>query len=1041
MLNYLRFFLIFLIGATTEISHTQTTIATWTFDPTQGTNTAPSANVGIGTAAIVVGSGTITGTTGTGILATGLGCGAQTSGNNAWALNPFTPGNANEINGVEFTVNTIGQSNIALTWDIRLSNTAPNTIRLKYSTDGITWTDFAMDNSNTTFCSGSLNNGKYEAASSSGDQYRRVSVNLSSITDLNNQPTVKFRILASHFQSMGQFRQATNNTLVATGGTWRFDNVSIVALPTALPEINLSVSANSGEEANNSALTLTATASSAVFGNQNISVNITGVGITTGDYTLNKTIITIPHGLTSNTATLTIVDDAIAEGTETAIVSLNNPSWGVSTGLNSTVSINIIDNDALPNTNPTIKIDPSTTNYIDEGAVTSNSPFPVTATIADPTDPMQIEGINFEVNDAETAVADLTISVSSSNTTVVPLSNILLSGNGSIRNMKVTPAAVGYSSIIVSVSDGIASSTFTINYAASQAALTNITTRFHAGSSDASTAIGIDANYMLVGDDENQALRLYHRQNSGLPINSFDFTTNLALTQSSVEVDIESSVKVGNRIYWLGSHNNSSSGALRPNRYRFFATDISGVGANTVLNYVGRFDNLRTDLLNWDATNLHGLGTDFFGLTASAAVGIAPEDPTGAGFNIEGLTIAPNQSTAYICFRAPIVPAANRTKALIVPWLNFEAMVNGNPTAGMAQFGTPIQLDLGGRGIRDIKRNSNGEYIIIAGPHDVATGIAPKDFKLFTWSGNANDAPIITNTDLTAVQAMGSFEGIVDVPSPISTGTVMQLVVDNGDNVYYNDGIIAKELTQSNQKKFRSELVTLTLAPPFVSLKAKVFLGGTYDIINNKMNDDLRDANVLPLIEPYSNLGFTQIGGGNETTTSMILNQNSSNNIVDWVLIELRNASNPALKVATRAGLLRQNGDIVDIDGISPLKFNNVVHGNYYITIRHRNHLGFRTQNILALSNSAFDINFTNNSISLYGSTPQNHIGNGIFTMIAGDANHDGSVDALDSVIWENQNGLFDDYSLSADYNLDGSADALDSVIWELNNGKFEEID
>lgn len=1040
MLNYLRIFLLSLICAFTQINQAQTVIATWSFDPLLGTASNPTANTGIGTAALVIGSGSITGGSATGIV--GEGCGTQTSGNNAWALNPFTPGSANEINGAEFRFSTVGQSNIAFTFDTRMSNTSPNTIRLKYSTDaGATWNDFNMTAANTTACLGTINNGKFEAANSTGDQYRRVSVNLSEISALNENSNVRIRLLASHFQSTGQFRQTNSNTTVATAGTWRFDNVNAVALPNPLPTVNISVSSNTASEASISAITVTATTNFPVTGNQYINVSVNGTGITTGDYTLSKTQITIPNGATSGTLTFTIVDDIIGEGTEIAILSLTSPTWGMTLGTSTSANITITDNDAIPNTPPTISIDASTSNYIDEGQTATSSPFAVTASANDPTDPVQNLGIIFNINDAETPITGLNISVTSSNQAVVSNSNIILDGNSNLKTLKITPNGVGYSLITVTVSDGIAATSYVINYAASAASATPTTTRFHAGSSDASTAIVLDANYMLVGDDENQALRLYHRQNSGLPINSFDFTNQLALGSTNVEVDIESSMQIGNRIYWMGSHTNSTSGALRPNRYRFFATDMSGTGANTVLNYVGRFDNLRTDLLNWDANNLHGLGNDFFGLTASAAVGVIPEEPNGAGFNIEAITIASTGNTAYICFRAPIVPAANRTKALIVPWLNFEAMVSGNPTNGTALFGAPIQLDLGGRGIREIKRNANGEYLIVAGPSDVATGIAPKDFRLYLWSGVSTDLPILLPTTLNSNQALGSFEGIVEVPNPISTGAVVQLLVDNGDNVYYNDGTIAKELAQNNHKKSRSELITITLPPPFVTLNAKVFLGGTFNTASNKMSDDLRNANIIPLTEPYTNLGYTQVGGGNETTTSLILNQNGSNNVVDWVLVELRNANNPAIKVATRSGLLLQNGDVVDTDATSPLKFNNVSANNYFVVIRHRNHLGFRTQNNIPLSKTVTSLNFTNNSIALYGSTPQNHLGNGVYVMIAGDANRDGSVDAFDSIIWENQNGLFDDYSLNSDYNMDGSADALDSVVWELNNGKFEEID
>ncbi len=39
-----------------------------------------------------------------------------------------------------------------------------------------------------------------------------------------------------------------------------------------------------------------------------------------------------------------------------------------------------------------------------------------------------------------------------------------------------------------------------------------------------------------------------------------------------------------------------------------------------------------------------------------------------------------------------------------------------------------------------------------------------------------------------------------------------------------------------------------------------------------------------------------------------------------------------------RAGLLKSDGTIVDLDGESPLRFN-VPPGDYYIKVEHRNHL------------------------------------------------------------------------------------------------------
>ena len=214
---------------------------------------------------------------------------------------------------------------------------------------------------------------------------------------------------------------------------------------------------------------------------------------------------------------------------------------------------------------------------------------------------------------------------------------------------------------------------------------------------------------MVVADDEDQIIRLYDRANSGLPVKTFNFTNSLGLSDLSGgvprEVDIEASTRAGNRIYWLGSHSNASGGNLRPNRYRLFATDISGTGAATTLAYTGQYNNLRSDLIAWGDAN-------GFNFTDSAAAGKVPEAATLDGFNIEGLTFAPDNTTAYVAFRAPQVPTTDRTKALIAPITNFASLVTG--TATSASIGDPIQLDLGGRGIRSIDRNASNQYLIVA---------------------------------------------------------------------------------------------------------------------------------------------------------------------------------------------------------------------------------------------------------------------------------------------------------------------------------------
>jgi hypothetical protein len=228
-------------------------------------------------------------------------------------------------------------------------------------------------------------------------------------------------------------------------------------------------------------------------------------------------------------------------------------------------------------------------------------------------------------------------------------------------------------------------------------------------------------------------------------------------------------------------------------------------------------------------------------------------------------------------------------------------------------------------------------------------------------------------------------------------------------------------------------------------VKAKVFLN------NINPNTLLMDNYVatlanFPLSDPYANGAFNGSFTHVNNSTIASINQNilavtGNDAIVDWVFLELRTGISGSTSVAyTKAALLQADGDIVDMDGVSPVKFVGATPGNYYVTIRHRNSLGFRTNSTIALSGTATNLDFTSSS-ALYGATPLYQVSSNLFVMNAGDSNADGSIDAFDTILWEQQNGLFDDYSKNADYNLDGSVDAFDTIIWELNNGKFQELD
>jgi hypothetical protein len=117
-----------------------------------------------------------------------------------------------------------------------------------------------------------------------------------------------------------------------------------------------------------------------------------------------------------------------------------------------------------------------------------------------------------------------------------------------------------------------------------------------------------------------------------------------------------------------------------------------------------------------------------------------------------------------------------------------------------------------------------------------------------------------------------------------------------------------------------------------------------------------------------------------ETVNASLFNNspNPENDLVDWVFVELRSISSPTVApvVQTRSVLVQRDGDLVDVDGTSPVYFKNVDAGNFAVSIRHRNHAGLSTNPAvpvgLGLATTA--LNFTSLApASLFGTDNVNY--------------------------------------------------------------------
>ncbi len=177
----------------------------------------------------------------------------------------------------------------------------------------------------------------------------------------------------------------------------------------------------------------------------------------------------------------------------------------------------------------------------------------------------------------------------------------------------------------------------------------------------------------------------------------------------------------------------------------------------------------------------------------------------------------------------------------------------------------------------------------------------------------------------------------------------------------------------------------------FLVVGARAFLQGAYDLTvanSGLMFDNLRtlpfgssaSTSNFPSTDPYRvapyNSAFSHVNNSALETipSSAVIGALpiAADRIVDWVFLELRNlnASPGNTVLQTRSALIQRDGDIVDINGISPVTFNNLPDGNYILSIRHRNHLGLSIdQSSPRAINERNSTAFTSNVIDLRTAT------------------------------------------------------------------------
>jgi C1A family cysteine protease len=233
------------------------------------------------------------------------------------------------------------------------------------------------------------------------------------------------------------------------------------------------------------------------------------------------------------------------------------------------------------------------------------------------------------------------------------------------------------------------------------------------------------------------------------------------------------------------------------------------------------------------------------------------------------------------------------------------------------------------------------------------------------------------------------------------------------------------------------DLCIKAYAHDVTKISVRVFLEGPFN--GTGMNTNLVNSDEFPLSQPYADAPWNY--EGTESVTGIPASA------VDWVLVELRDTTGIAGEatssavVAKRAGFLLNDGTIVDLDGVSDLEFKMSVHNNLYVVIYHRNHLPVMSASNLQKIGGVYHYDFSDDISNAYGNSPaQKELMPGIYGMIAGDAEANGTIDDSDILnTWKNQAG--EKGYKQADFNLNKEVSNADkNNYWLLNEGAEKQV-
>ncbi len=209
--------------------------------------------------------------------------------------------------------------------------------------------------------------------------------------------------------------------------------------------------------------------------------------------------------------------------------------------------------------------------------------------------------------------------------------------------------------------------------------------------------------------------------------------------------------------------------------------------------------------------------------------------------------------------------------------------------------------------------------------------------------------------------------------------------------------------------------------------KIKIMIEGYYDENSNRMNTNLSDNNIMPLIQPFNVSPFNY--NGFEVVSTI------PTNVVDWMFIELRDPDDMEKIIHQQAAFLRNDGALITLEGQEEIVFNGVSAADYYIAVHHLNHLAVVSSQPHPIQKKPTTYDFTNQSTAAMGSGQLKNKGNQ-YLMTSGDFDGNGVINNEDYNLWKTSGAAINTYS-PADADGNGIINSLDYNLWKINRSKI----